>query len=207
MAPLANSKSKARSEGLRSAELLNRREAAALAEVSLRSVNKAIEEDVLEPARHARQGKALDCWDVLALALIARVELPLAAETKRRINEWVHGFAGEDDFQAGREMLLTDVLVLRTDAEFGRLAERLYRYLDDRERYVEAKPEIQGGEPVIVGTRLPARTVAARLGAGDTIADLAAEYPEIPAAAFEAARIYAETHPRLGRPARPWRDD
>lgn len=207
MAPLAHSKSKARPQEPASTELLSRREAAALAEVPLRSVNKAIEEEILEPARLARQGRALDRWDVLALALIARVELPLAAETKRRINEWVHGFTREDEFQEDKEMVLTDVLVLRADAEFGRLAERLYRYLDDRERYVEANPEIQGGEPVIVGTRLPVRAVATRLGAGDTVVDLAAEYPDIPVEAFEAARIYAEAHPRRGRPARPWRDE
>lgn len=205
--PIASSKSKGHSKELPGTELLNRREAAALAEVPLRSVNKAIEEEVLEPAQLAPRGRALDRWDVLTLALIARAELPLAPETKRRINEWVHGFPREDKFQEVRELLLTDVLVLRSDVEFGRLAERLYRYLDDRERYVDADPKVQGGEPVIVGTRLPVRTVAARLGAGDTIADLAIEYPEIPAAAFEAARIYAEAHPRRGRPARPWRDE
>lgn len=185
---------------------LNRREAATLADVSLRSVDKAIEEKVVKPSRSSRQGTLLDRWDVLAIALIARAGLPLRPQTKRRINEWVHGFPSEKAFEETKELLLSDVLVLRFDAQVHRLAERIYRYLEDRERHIEVSSEIQGGEPVIAGTRLPVRAVAERLNRGDSIDSLSEDYPTIPRDAFEAARVYAASHPRRGRPARPWRD-
>jgi uncharacterized protein (DUF433 family) len=207
MTPATRSKTNRRRSELSPADLLSRREAATLAEVPLRSVNKAIEDEVMVPARSRQQGGDLDRWDVLSLALIARMEIPLAAETKRRINEWVHGFPRDDSFEEERELRVTDLLFLRVDADFGRLAKRLADYLDWRERHLKIDPAIQGGEPVIAGTRLPVRSIGARLQAGDTLVDLAAEYPEISASAFEAARIYAESHPRRGRPARPWRDE
>jgi uncharacterized protein (DUF433 family) len=184
---------------------LNRREAAILADVSLRSVDKAIEEKVVKPSRASRQ-TLLDRADVLAIALIARTELPLRRPTKKRINEWVHGFPPEEAFEETKELPLSDVLVLRFDAEFGRLAKRLGRYLEWRESHIERRPEVQGGEPVIAGTRLPVRAVAERLRRGDALDDLAEDYPGITRDAFEAARIYAESHPRRGRPAPPWRD-
>src|SRR4051794_10791281 len=137
-----------------SAAFLNRREAAILADVSLRSVDKAIEEEVIKPRRASRRGTLLDRADVLAIALIARAELPLRKPTKRRINEWIHGFPQDVTFEETKELPLSEVLVLRFDAEFGRLAKRLGRYLERRESHIERRSEVQGGEPVVAGTRL-----------------------------------------------------
>ncbi len=40
---------------------------------------------------------------------------------------------------------------------------------------------------------------------GDTLDELAADNPDIPREAFEAALVYARTHPLVGRPGgRPW---
>ncbi|HEV2857188.1 MAG TPA: DUF433 domain-containing protein [Solirubrobacterales bacterium] len=177
-----------------------------LAGVSLRSVDKAIEEKVVKPKRSAREGTLLDRGDVLAIGLIAKAGLPLRPQTKRRINQWVREFLPEESFDEVRELPLSEILVLRSDAAFRQRAERLRRYLEGRERHIDRNPEVQGGEPVITGTRLPVRAVAERLNRGESISDLAEDYPGTPRDAFEAARIYAEAHPRRGRPARPWRD-
>lgn len=177
-----------------------------LADVSLRSVDKAIEERIVKPSRARRQGTLLDRGDVLALALIARANLPLSRPTKQRINEWIHGFPPDEAFEETKELLLSDVLVLRFDAEFGHLAKRLAHYLENRESHIEVRPGVQGGEPVIAGTRLPVQAVAERLHRGDSIDNLVEDYPGVPSDAFEAARIYAAAHPRRGRPVRPWRD-
>jgi len=40
-----------------------------------------------------------------------------------------------------------------------------------------------------------------RLTSGDTIDILKEDYPDIPRQAFEAAFLYAQTHPQVGRPA------
>lgn len=53
---------------------------------------------------------------------------------------------------------------------------------------VEINPEIQGGTPVIKGTRLPVSSIIARLEGGDSIEDLVADYPYINRSAFEAVR-------------------
>ncbi len=190
----------------RRSESFSRREAALLADVSLRSVDKAIEERVVKPRRSSKRIAALDSGDVLAIALIARAGLPLRAETKRQINQWVHGFLAEDKVNEAKELLLSEVLVLRYDDDARELAERLFAYLETRERFIESNPSVMGGEPVITGTRIPVRAVAVRLDSGESIADLREDYPGVPQEAFEAALTYAQAHPRRGRPARPWRD-
>jgi uncharacterized protein (DUF433 family) len=190
----------------RQSESFSRREAALLADVSLRSVDKAIEERVVKPRRSPKRVAALDSGDVLAIALIARAGLPLRAETKRQINQWVHGFLAEDKVDEAKELLLSEVLVLRYDDDARELAERLFAYLETRERFIESNPSVMGGEPVISGTRIPVRAVAVRIDGGDSIADLREDYPEVPQEALEAALTYAQAHPRRGRPARPWRD-
>lgn len=190
----------------RRSESFNRREAALLADVPLRSVDKAIEERVVKPRRSSKRIAALDRGDVLAIALIARAGLPLRAETKRQINQWVHGLLAEDKVDEAKELLLSEVLVLRYDEDARELANRLYGYLQDRERFIESNPSVMGGEPVISDTRIPVRAVAVRIDGGESIADLREDYPEVPQEAFEAALTYAQAHPRRGRPARPWRD-
>jgi uncharacterized protein (DUF433 family) len=176
------------------------------ADVSLRSVDKAIEEKVVKPRRSSKSSAALDSADVLAIALIARAGLPLRAEIKRQINRWVHGFLSEEKADEARELLLSEVLVLRYDDDARELAERLYSYLETRERFIDVNPNVMGGEPVISGTRIPVRAVAVRVEGGESIGDLCEDYPEVPQNAFEAALTYAQAHPRRGRPARPWRD-
>jgi uncharacterized protein (DUF433 family) len=187
------------------ADHLSRREAALLAEVSLRSVDKAIEEKVVKPRRRRAGGVVLDRDDVLALALIARAGLPLQPRTKKQIRSWVPRLHRRTSPRT-QELPLSDVLWIRLDESYRALAQQMDRYLEGRDRYVESDSEIQGGEPIIKGTRLPVRAVAERLNRGDSVDDLAEDYPGIPKTAFEAARIYAQSHPRRGRPARPWRD-
>lgn len=184
--------------------MFSRREAALLADVPLKVVDKAIEEKVIKPRRRGA-GIVLDADDVMALALFGRAGLPLRSEAKRRIRRWL----GETRPYAssGRsELRLSDVVVIRLDAAFRDAFEQLSSYQEGRERFIESNPEIRGGEPVIVGTRIPVSAVAERVKSGETIDDLVEDYPEVSCAAFGAALLYARAHPRRGRPARPWLD-
>lgn len=79
------------------------------------------------------------------------------------------------------------------------------RYAADRDRLIVSDTRIFGGQPVIAGTRIPVHTVAERLVAGDTIAVFAEDYPHVDPRAFEVAARYSRTHPRRGRPVKPWR--
>ncbi len=44
---------------------------------------------------------------------------------------------------------------------------------------VEASPEIMGGTPVFIGTRVPVQTLIDYLGAGDSISDFLDDFPTV----------------------------
>lgn len=180
--------------------LLSRREAAELAGVPLTAVNKAIEQKAIRPVK-VRRGVGIPVDELAALVVICRIGMPLPSEAKRRIRDWLVAFdAGEDE---RREFALTDVLVVRWSEEFATIIRDARTYADRRATYLDSDSEVKGGEPVIRGTRLTTRAVLARLAAGDSLSDLAADYPSVAPEAFEAAALYARTHPLRGRPARP----
>jgi len=184
--------------------LFSRREAALLAGVPLKAVDKAIEERVLK-ARRSKAGISLDTDDVMTLALLGRAGFPLRAQAKRKIRRWLQ----ESQPYASSnkpELPLSDVVMIRLDPATRAAFKGLSRYWEGRKRFIESTPEIRRGEPVISGTRVPVRAVAERVRGGETIDDLIEDYPKISRRAFEAALLYAQAHPRRGRPARPWRD-
>ena len=119
-------------------------------------------------------------------------------QAKRKIRDWL---VAEQDIS--REFALSDALVVRWSDEFAAILRGAHEYAERREEFIETDPAVKGGEPVIRGTRLTVRAVLARLVGGDTISDLAADYPDIDPLAFEAGALYARTHPLRGRPPRP----
>jgi uncharacterized protein (DUF433 family) len=185
-------------------DLFTRREAAILADVSLNTVDKAIEEKVVK-ARRSKAATLLAGDDVIVIAMIGNAGLPLQRKAKREIRRWVHEVRPHISSKT-EELLLGDLIVLRPDQHVRAIAKQLEHYGEGRERFIESKPDVMGGEPVIAGTRLPARAVAERVKRGDSIEDLREDYPHVPRQAFDAALVYAQSHPRRGRPARPWRE-
>lgn len=185
-------------------DLFTRREAAVLADVSLKAVDKAIEEKVVK-ARRRRAVTLLEGDDVVTIAVIGNAGMPLQRSAKREIRRWVHDARPHISAKV-KELPLGNLIVLRADEHVRLTAKRLESYGKDRERFIESSPDVMSGDPVMAGTRLPVRAVAERINRGDSIAELREDYPDIPRKAFEAARIYAQSHPRRGRPARPWRE-
>jgi uncharacterized protein (DUF433 family) len=189
-----------RSRGRRQRQLLSRREAAELVGVPLAAVNKAIEQKAIRPVR-VRRSLGIPLNEMAPLVVICRIGMPLPSEAKRRIRDWLVAVdAGKGE---PHELALSEALVVRWSEEFAAIVRDAREYAEHRTEFLETDPEIKGGEPVIRGTRLTARAVLARLARGDSVSDLAAEYPDIDPAAFEAAALYARTHPLRGRPPRP----
>jgi excisionase family DNA binding protein len=185
-----------RSRSRRERQLLSRREAAELVGVPLTAVNKAIEQRAIRPVK-VRRSVGIPLDEVAPLVVICRIGVPLPSEAKRRIREWL---VDEDE---PRELALSDALVVRWSEEFAAIVREAREYAERRAEYLETNAEVKGGEPVLRGTRLTARAVLARLAGGDSLNDLAADYPDIAPEAFEAAALYARTHPLRGRPPRP----
>ena len=185
----------ARGRGAR--PLLSRREAAELAGVSLSAVDKAIEQKAIRPIRqHGNVGIPVE--EIAPLVVICRVGVPLPTQAKRKIRHWL---VSEQD--TSRELALSDALVVRWSDEFAAILRSAHQYAERRGEFIETDPAVKAGEPVIRGTRLTARAVLGRLAGGDSISDLAADYPDIDPQAFDAAALYARTHPLRGRPPRP----
>jgi uncharacterized protein (DUF433 family) len=79
------------------------------------------------------------------------------------------------------------------------------RYQKAMQMIVE-NPEIQGGVATFKGTRLIVHHIAALLDQGVPEAELREDYPNLTPAMIAAARIFAQAHPRRGRPRKPaWR--
>lgn len=186
-------------------DFLTRQEVAQIAEVSLATVDKAIETRLLQTKRGAHGAALLDGESVIVVSLLSGIEVSLPQAAKVKVKRWV--YEAKPHQAAGQaELSLSRRLVIRCDTEVKQVGKKLDRYLTGRSRYIETNPNIFGGEPVIAGTRLMVRSVADRVADGDSIDDLAADYPHIPKQAFETALLYARSHPRRGRPRKPWRD-
>jgi uncharacterized protein (DUF433 family) len=186
---------------MRQEDLLSRRETAALADLSLKAVDKAVEQKVIKSRRGPSRQLFIPSSEVGALALFKLLEVKVSTKLKREIRDWiVPALAGQT---RASELALAPVLVVRIDPEVEKAWQQAMEYTQARSDYIERDPETKGGEPVIRGTRLTTRAVTARLERGDTMAELAEDYPYIPREALEAAAIYGRTHPRQGRPPRP----
>lgn len=68
------------------------------------------------------------------------------------------------------------------------------------DRYIQCDPKIMGGAPVIRGTRVPARTIAALIEDGESYDLLREDYPHVPEEAYEVAVLWARANPRCGQP-------
>jgi len=77
------------------------------------------------------------------------------------------------------------------------MSSRAEEYARLRDRYIQRDPRIMGGEPVIRGTRVPVRTIAALIEDGESRDFLRDDYPHIPEEAYEVAVLRARENPRL----------
>jgi uncharacterized protein (DUF433 family) len=172
-------------------------------------IAKAIEHRILSAlpadraARGSRRATLLPSSAVGYAAIVKDLGRRLTLSDKKRVAHAIGNVA------AGRisdlRVELAPGLIVTADAAVTASVLRAERYAEGRERYIEINAAVMGGTPVIRGTRITVYAIQGRLDGGDPLADLMEDYPDIPAEAFDAARIYARTHPLVGRPGgRPW---
>ena len=188
------------------ADEFSAREVAFLADVSVRAVDKAIDERVLAGIRAKARGRRrmLPLHAVPYAAIVTRLPVMLSLATKRDL---VRKLSERPTERMTAEPLeIAPAVVIDVPALVGSdLAERAERYGKAREDYIVADPEIMGGTPVLRGTRMTVYAILGRLEGGDTIADIIEDNPHLSREALETAALYARTHPLVGRPGgRPW---
>lgn len=186
---------------------LSSREVAAFAGSSKKLVECAIEDGALRPTlvRHGkgRPDRLLPPHAVALARVLAKLELNLPITLKLRLAAALDSLPVSEIHSAEVELL--PALVLDVGRLVGDAAERAHRYAGERDRFIERNSDIKGGTPLIRGTRMTVYAVLGRIEYGDTIDDLQTDNPDIPREAFEAALVFARTHPLVGRPVvRPW---
>ena len=190
----------------RNQRLLSVRETAELGGITVRSVNKAIEQGVIDAQRIQGQIRIPEA-ELAPMVMIDGISktVPLALSQKRNIRDWISGLSLRQ-LRGTRELELAPRMLVRLDAEILRRARDAAQYAQARDRFITRDPETKTGEPIIRGTRLTVSAIAARLNGGEPVENVLDDYPHIPRDAIEAAVIYARTHPRRGRPPQPWRE-
>jgi len=188
------------------AEMLKASEAAVVSRVSLRDVNRVIDEHILPEAFVSLS----DGRHVLAAAcsLIA-----FYFESARRLTAEERLFAirtAED--RLAKASTLPWSALLREDwtvhhgfltidlMPFMRSASERLDDLAAARVNVTSSPDILGGTPVVRGTRVPVYDVAASVGAGNSMERILEAWPSLDAEKIRLASIYAEANPLRGRP-------
>ena len=182
------------------------REVAELANVSVRAVDKAIEEKVLAGIRSSTRGRRrmLPLHAVPYAAIVARLPVTLSLAAKRNL---VRTLGNRRPERMTTEPLeIAPAVTIDLSALVGSdLTERAVRYGRARENHIEIDPAVMGGTPVLRGTRITVYSVLGRLNGGDSIDDIMEDNPHLTREAIETAALYARTHPIVGRPGgRPW---
>ena len=188
------------------ADMLKLTEAAVVAHVGLREVNRAIDERILPEwfvsTDDGRRVAATACplisfYFNSAKRLTSEERLSAIKEAGSRLHRFrAHAFASliEEDWTVRDDFLTIDF------APFLRRANVRMERLEAARDMVVSDPDVLGGAPVLRGTRVPVHDVAASVAAGLPIDRILAAYPSLDADKIELATIFAEANPARGRP-------
>ncbi len=188
------------------ADMLKLTEAAVVARVALRDVNRVIDERILPDSflslDDGRRVAATACTLISfyfdsARRLTSEERLFAIREVGSRLHRLrTRALASlmEEDWTVRDDFLTIDLapFVRRTKERMDRLAAA--------RELVASDPETLGGTLVIRGTRIPVYDVAASVAAGLPMDRILMAYPSLDADKVELAAIYAEANPARGRP-------
>jgi uncharacterized protein (DUF433 family) len=185
-------------------ELLTASEAAVVSNVSVRDVNRVIDESIL-PDGFIKHGNGRQIL-VAGCPLIAfYFESAKQLTSEQRL--WAIESAGPRlRKRRTAAALLNEDWTLRDNfltidlAPFLRKAWERMDCLEAARKMVTTSPEVLSGTPVIRGTRVPVYDVAASITAGIPLDRILVAYPSIDADQVELAALYAEASPPRGRP-------
>jgi len=184
-------------------EMLRMSEAAVISGITLRDVNRAIDEGILpagffsvENGRHVVPAACMvmSFYFSSARSLTAEERVYAIKAAEPRLRDWHVSRRRGESWTVRHEFLTID---------FAPFAERIVARLDRlaaAREIVESSPEILGGTPVIRGTRIPVHDLAASISMGDSVERVLAAYPGLDGETLELAALYAEAYPMRGRP-------
>lgn len=187
-------------------------EAAVVASVTVRDVNRVIDEKILPDELYAiakDRTRLLFVDSCVLISFYFKTANQLTAEERIKtiadassrlpsilIKEGSRRNASKSNWVVREDFLTIDLapFVKSVRGQFARLQQA-------RELVVE-DPEILGGTPVVRNTRIPIYDVAASAATGISTDRLLAAYPGLTVREVELAALYAEANPQRGRPRR-----
>jgi len=192
------------------ASLLTPSEAAIVASVTVRDINRVIDEKILPATLYTidngRRIRLAACPLVgfyfrAAKALTAEKRLRLIHSFSERITEEMarHPFVGWDR----TDWTVCDGFLSVTLSDFITEANDRSTRLEATRAMVVEDPQILGGSPVIRGTRIPVYDLAASVAAGLPRERILAAYLGINETFLDMAVLYAAATPVRGRPQNP----
>jgi len=187
--------------------MFNVKEAAEISGVTKRTVEKAIENKILKVRKnkqkaHEKAGRLLPLNSVIYFSVIKNADLKSLSVIDKKIiwknvSSLEPGQLKSIEFKKGIHINLKKLA-----SDEIKLAKT---YLSSKNKFITKDDEILGGEPVINGTRISVFSILARFKDGETLKEIADDYPSVSFKAFEVALIYASAHPKRGRPVKPWK--
>lgn len=186
-------------------------EAAFIADISDRDINRIIDEHLL-PDTLYEQDQGRRFWK-LGCAFARFYFFTDKALTKTLRNSVISEMTDRILQRQDKDRFLSLSLPILHDdwqikVSFGTLdlesfvvnTQQRARLVDRAYSFIISDPEIMGGEPVFKGTRVPVYNVAASLKLGLSGETILESYPSLDKGMLNLAEIYAEVHPRRGRP-------
>lgn len=187
-------------------ESLKASEAAFVSRISIRDVNRAIDEHILsdglvslDHGRHLHPGAcaALSFYYETADRLTATARLNVLRELDKELlalGYLAKGIPHKSDWIIRDDWMTIDVV------PFVERAQEALAELAQARDMVTASDDILGGVPTIKGTRVPVYDVAASIAAGISLEKVLDAYPALDAKAVRLASTYAAANPLRGRP-------
>jgi uncharacterized protein (DUF433 family) len=192
-------------------ELLTPAEAAVVASVSVRDINRMIDERIL-PERLYRLdgGRRVHLNACPFVGFYFRSARALTSEERTLLIDRLSERIDTKTFRSWRghwrkhtrpaDWTIEDGFLTVSLWEFATSADDRHVRLEEARELVVEDPEILGGTPVFKGTRVPVHDVAASVAAGMTNERIRAGYPGLDDRTIELAAIYADATPIRGRP-------
>lgn len=178
-------------------------EAAVVANVSVRDVNRTVDEKILPEGCYSgsdrtRRFKADACLLIAfyfraAHLLTSDERIRTIAKANRQLKKYFR------NTRVKEWIVRDDFLSIDLSPFLKSVRERLAKLAKARALVVE-DPEILNGTPVIKGTRVPVYDIAACVSAGDSKARILAGYPTITSDDIDLAVLYDKAYPPRGRP-------
>ncbi len=182
--------------------LLTLAEAAAVADVPVKALYKTVAERLPRTYVVRRAGRT---YLTPAAVLCARLDYEFPKDVPVKARRLI--CSKVKDGKSGRVECGTKLFsyVVNPGPMAAAIGSRMRRYRKAMQLIVE-DPEIQAGAATFKGTRLLVHQIAALTKQGVPAEELREDYPNLTPSMIDAASIFAQAHPRRGRPKKPvWR--